>query len=305
VSAAATAPAGLAPTVGAPVRRRLSAGRGRGGLWRALLADPPALVAVLFIALVGAAAAAAPVLAPGDVNAPDFGARLVTPFSPGHPAGTDQLGRDVLGRLVHGARVSLVVGFLSVLAAAAVGVVAGVLAGFYGGWLDALLMRLVDVQLAFPFILLALVVNAIIGLGLQNIVVSLVVAGWVEYARVARGEVLVVREREFIQAARLLGCPDGRLLSRHVLPNIATPLLVTGTLQVAQFILAEASISFLGFGVQPPTPAWGSMVSESLDYLFSAWWLITPPGLALAALALAVNVAGDWLRDALDPRLQV
>jgi peptide/nickel transport system permease protein len=149
------------------------------------------------------------------------------------------------------------------------------------------------------------VVNAIIGLGLQNIVVSLVVAGWVEYARVARGEVLVVREREFIQAARLLGCPDGRLLSRHVLPNIATPLLVTGTLQVAQFILAEASISFLGFGVQPPTPAWGSMVSESLDYLFSAWWLITLPGLALAALALAVNVAGDWLRDALDPRLQV
>ena len=292
------------PAVGAPVPLRRALRRGTGGLGHALAADRAALVSVLFIAAVAAGAVGAPALAPGDVNAPDFGARLAPPFSPGHPAGTDPLGRDVLGRLVYGARVSLAVGLLGVLAAAAIGVVAGVLAGFYGGWLDALLMRLVDVQLAFPFILLALVVNAIIGLGLQNIVVSLVAAGWVEYARVARGEALVVREREFVQAARLLGCPDGRLLRRHVLPNVATPLIVTGTLQVAQFILAEASISFLGFGVQPPTPAWGSMVSEGLDYIFSAWWLITLPGLALAALALAVNVAGDWLRDALDPRLQ-
>jgi peptide/nickel transport system permease protein len=190
-----------------------------------------------------------------------------------------------------------------VICAALIGVPIGMLAGYFGGWLDVILMRLVDVQLSFPFILLALTINAILGLGLRNIIITLVIAGWIEYARVARGETLVVREKEFVQAAHLTGCGSPRIFVRHILPNIITPLIVIGTLQVARFIIAEASISFLGFGVQPPTAAWGSMVSEGLDYIFSAWWLITLPGLALAFVALAVNITGDWLRDTLDPRI--
>jgi peptide/nickel transport system permease protein len=177
-------------------------------------------------------------------------------------------------------------------------------AGFFGSWFDTILMRLADVQLSFPFILLALTINAILGLGLRNIVITLVIAGWIEYARIARGETLVVREREYIQAAHVIGVSRVRMFIVHVLPNIITPLIVISTLQVARFIIAEASISFLGFGVQPPTPAWGSMVSEGLDYIFSAWWLITLPGLALALLSFAVNITGDWLRDTLDPRIQ-
>ncbi|MDP9355441.1 MAG: ABC transporter permease, partial [Chloroflexota bacterium] len=202
------------------------------------------------------------------------------------------------------ARVSLTVGFVAVFLSAVIGVPIGMLAGYFGGWLDLVLMRLADVQLSFPFILLALTINAIIGLGLQNIIITLVIVGWVEYARIARGEILVTREREFVQAATLVGCSHARILARHLFPNIVTPLIVIGTLQVARFIIAEASISFLGFGVQPPTPAWGSMVSEGLDYIFAAWWLITFPGLALALVALAVNATGDWLRDTLDPRLK-
>lgn len=271
---------------------------------RALVRDRFALVAVAFLAVVAGAAMIAPLVVPDTVNNPDFRARLAPPLSEGHLLGTDQLGRDVFDRMLLGARISLAVGFVTVFFAALVGVPVGMLAGYFGGWFDLLLMRLVDVQLSFPFILLALVINAIIGLGLRNIIITLVIVGWVEYARVARGEVLVAREREFVQAARLVGCAHARIIFRHLFPNIATPLIVVGTLQVARFIIAEASISFLGFGVQPPTPAWGSMVSDGLDYIFSAWWLITLPGLALALVALAVNTTGDWLRDTLDPRLK-
>lgn len=271
---------------------------------RALIRDRWALVAVTFLAIVILAAVLAPLLVPDTVNNPDFRARLKPPLTPDHLLGTDQLGRDVFDRMLLGARVSLTVGFVAVFLSAVIGIPIGMLAGYFGGWLDLVLMRLADVQLSFPFILLALTINAIIGLGLQNIIITLVIVGWVEYARIARGEILVTREREFVQAATLVGCSHARILVRHLLPNIVTPLIVIGTLQVARFIIAEASISFLGFGVQPPTPAWGSMVSEALDYIFAAWWLITFPGLALALVALAVNATGDWLRDTLDPRLR-
>ena len=270
---------------------------------RALVKDPWAMFAIAFLVVVTAVALIAPIIVPDDVNSPNFGARLVPPLTDGHIAGTDQLGRDVWDRMLLGARISLFVGFATVLCAALIGIPVGMLAGYHGGWLDTILMRLVDVQLSFPFILLALTINAILGLGLRNIIITLIIAGWIEYARVARGETLVVREREFVQAAHLNGAGSGRIFLRHVFPNIITPLIVIGTLQVARFIIAEASISFLGFGVQPPTPAWGSMVSEGLDYIFSAWWLITLPGLALALVALAVNITGDWLRDTLDPRI--
>jgi peptide/nickel transport system permease protein len=281
--------------------------RARSGgrmMLRALWADKWVLLMVIFLLAMALAAIFAPVVATGNIRDPDYAVRLVPPLTEGHIAGTDQLGRDVFSRIIYGARISLMVGFVSVVIAATVGVTAGLISGYYGGWIDSVIMRLVDVHLAFPFILLALTINAIIGLGVRNIIISLAIAGWVEYARIARGEVLVVREREFTQAARLMGASNNRIIWRHILPNITTPLLVTATLQVAQFIIAEASISFLGFGVQPPTPAWGSMISDGLDYIFTSWWLITLPGIALALVVLAVNLVGDWLRDVLDPRLR-
>lgn len=271
---------------------------------RPLLRDKWATGSVIFLLIIVLVAITANLFVPDNINSPNFGSRLLPPLTDGHIAGTDQLGRDVFGRLMLGSRISLIVGFGTVFFALLIGIPIGMVAGYFGGWFDAILMRLVDVQLSFPFILLALVINAILGLGLRNILITLVIVGWIEYARIARGETLIVREREYIQAAHLMGAREWVVLFRHILPNITTPLIVIGTLQVARFIIAEASISFLGFGVQPPTPAWGSMVSEGLQFILSAWWLITLPGMLLALVALAVNITGDWLRDVLDPRIR-
>jgi peptide/nickel transport system permease protein len=251
------------------------------------------------------AAAGAPWLAPDDPLRADLARSLRPPGTPGHPLGTDQLGRDLLSRILYGARLSLFIGGCTVLATAVAGGALGLVAGFVERWPSAAIMRLADVQLSFPFILLALTINAIVGLGLRNIIFSLSAAGWVVYARVVRGEVLSVRQRDFIQAAAALGVGRGRLLLRHVLPNVAPSIIVVASLQFSQFIVAEAAISFLGFGVQPPTPAWGSMLSESRDFLYVAWWLGALPGLALALTALGINLLGDWLRDRLDPKLRV
>jgi peptide/nickel transport system permease protein len=250
-------------------------------------------------------ALAAPLLTPHDPLQGDFSASLRPPGSPGHPLGTDQLGRDLLARVLYGARIALFIGLCTVAVTAVIGGVVGLVAGFFGGWVSAALMRLADVQLSFPFILLALTINAIVGLGLRNIIISLSAAGWVVYARVVRGEVLSVRQREFVQAAAALGTGGSRLLCRHVLPNVAPSIVIVASLQFSQFIVAEAAISFLGFGVQPPTPAWGSMLSESRDFLYVAWWLAACPGAALALTALGVNLVGDWLRDVLDPKLRI
>jgi peptide/nickel transport system permease protein len=251
------------------------------------------------------AAVAAPVVAPHDPVASDFAAGLKPPGTPGHPWGTDQLGRDLLSRVLYGARIALFIGFCTVLVTAVVGGLLGLLAGFFGGWPGTVLMRIVDVQLSFPFILLALTINAIVGLGLRNIIISLSAAGWVVYARVVRGEVLSVKQREYVQAAQALGTGRARILFRHVLPNVAPSIVIVASLQFSQFIVAEAAISFLGFGVQPPTPAWGSMLSESRDFLYVAWWLAAFPGGALALTALGINLVGDWLRDVLDPKFRV
>jgi peptide/nickel transport system permease protein len=251
------------------------------------------------------AAVAAPVLAPHDPVKGDFSQGLKPPGTPGHLLGTDQLGRDTLSRVLYGARVALFIGLCTVLLTALVGGLLGLLAGFFGGWPGNALMRLCDVQLSFPFILLALTINAIVGLGLRNIIVSLAAAGWVVYARVVRGEVLSVKQRDYVQAAAALGTGRSRILFRHVLPNVAPSIIIVASLQFSQFIVAEAAISFLGFGVQPPTPAWGSMLSESRDYLYVAWWLAAFPGAALALTALGINLVGDWLRDVLDPRFRV
>jgi peptide/nickel transport system permease protein len=260
------------------------------------------------VALVGTtllAAAAAPVLSPQDPLSTDFARSLRPPGSAGHPLGTDQLGRDLLARVLYGARLALFIGACTVLMTAVAGGLLGLVAGFVERWPSAALMRLADVQLSFPFILLAMTINAIVGLGLRNIILSLSAAGWVVYARVVRGEVLSVKQREYVQAAAALGVGRARMLFRHVLPNVAPSIIVVASLQFSQFIVAEAAISFLGFGVQPPTPAWGSMLAESRDFLYVAWWLAAFPGAALALTALGVNLLGDWLRDTFDPKLRI
>lgn len=246
----------------------------------------------------------APYLAPYHPTAAAF-AVVLKPPNPQHPFGTDQLGRDVLSRVIFGARIALFVGVTTVLVAGLVGCTVGLLSGYLAGWVDAAVMRIADVQLSFPFILLALTVNAIIGGGLRNIILSLAITGWPLYVRVVRGEVLALRTREYVQAAVATGAPTWRIIVRHLLPNVMTPIIVISTLQVSQFIIAEATISFLGFGIQPPTAAWGTMVSDGRNYIFFAWWLSAFPGAALALTALGVNLAGDWLRDTLDPRLRV
>jgi peptide/nickel transport system permease protein len=256
-------------------------------------------VAAVFVAV------AAPWLTSHDPLRADFAASLKPPGTPGHPLGTDQLGRDLLARVLHGARLALFIGVCTVVVTAIAGSLLGLVAGFVECWPAAVLMRLADVQLSFPFILLALTINAIVGLGLRNIILSLSAAGWVVYARVVRGEVLSVKQRDFVHAAAALGVGRGRLLFRHVLPNVAPSIIVVSSLQFSQFIVAEAAISFLGFGIQPPTPAWGSMLSESRDFLYVAWWLAAFPGIALALTALGVNLLGDWLRDTFDPKLRV
>jgi len=269
-----------------------------------LLKSPTGLLG--FIIVIGAifAAFAAPYISPHDPVEANRPNRLQPPLSPGHLLGTDQAGRDLLSRVIYGARVSLFVGFFAVIAAGIVGTALGMVAGYFGGWIDTVISRLVDVWLSFPFILLALTVNALLGMGLRNIVITLILTGWVTYARLVRGEVLSIKEKEYIEGARAIGQSTLPIIVRHVLPNVFTPIIIMCSLQMSQVIVAEATISFLGFGVQPPTPAWGNMLSAGREYLLNAWWMTTFPGAALALTALGVNLFGDWLRDTLDPRLQ-
>jgi peptide/nickel transport system permease protein len=269
-------------------------------------------VALLGLAVVVASTALAvlaPALAPDDPVRNDLLERLTPPMwldggSARHPLGTDTLGRDVVSRLLYGARVSLIVGFSAVVVAGALGVLLGLLAGYYGGRLDDLLMRVGDVQLAFPALVLAIAVLAVLGSGLVNVVVVLGVTGWVTYARIARAETLSLRHREFVESARALGAGDPAILWRHVLPNVLPPLVVVATFSVARTIIAEASLSFLGLGLPPPAPSWGAMLDEGRNYLTTGWWLALFPGLAILAVVLGINVVGDWLRDALDPRVE-
>jgi peptide/nickel transport system permease protein len=204
--------------------------------------------------------------------------------------------------MVYGARVSLLVGVVSVMISGTLGVSLGLLTGYFGGWFDDLLMRLADIQLAFPFILLMLAVLAVIGPGLRNLIIVLGITGWVTYARVVRGQVLSLREKEFIEAARSIGVKDARIIFRHIMPNLLGPVIVIASFAVASTIISEASLSFLGLGVKPTTPTWGMMLSEGREYVRNAWWLTTLPGLAIAITVLGINMLGDWLRDVLDPR---
>lgn len=262
-------------------------------------------IGLFMLVVMTVCAVAAPLIAPHDPNAQDILNRLVKPFS--EPSeyllGSDQLGRDILSRLIYGSRVSLLVGLSSVLIAGVVGIVLGLLSGYYGGRIDSIISWLANVQLSFPFILLVIALVAVIGAGLLNVIIVLGLASWVVYQRVVRGEVLVIREREYVEAARVIGARDAQIIVRHVLPNVLTPMIVIGTLQIGQMIIAEAALSFLGLGVQPGIPSWGSMLADGRSYLTVAWWVATIPGLAIVVTVLAINLLGDWLRDELDPRL--
>jgi peptide/nickel transport system permease protein len=254
-------------------------------------------------------ALAAPVLSPHNPLAQDLERRAAVPTLSltglgAHPLGNDQLGRDILSRIIYGSRVALGVGIVAVVLGGTIGVGLGITAGYFGGWSDRVIMRVADIQLAFPFILLAIAIIAVAGPGLGKLIAVLALSGWVTYARVVRSEVLSVREREFVQAARAIGLRDARIILRHILPNVAAPIIVVSTLELARVVILEAALSFLGLGVQPPTPSWGRMLADGRDFLATAWWISTSPGLAIMALVLGVNLVGDWLRDVLDPRIR-
>jgi len=270
---------------------------------------PLSTIASAVLLLLLLAAALATVIAPFDPSAQDLSVRLKPPTwlvdgSPDHWLGTDSLGRDVLSRLIIGSRISVTVGVVAVSISGVVGTTIGIVAGYFGGLTDQALMRLADIQLAFPSILLALAILAVVGPGFLNVLLVLGATGWVSYARVIRAQVLSLREREYVLAARALGAGAGLILVRHILPNALSPLIVIATLQVASVVIAEASLNYLGVGVPVETVTWGGMLSDGQLYLATAWWLAVFPGLAIMVTVLSVNLLGDALRDILDPRLR-
>jgi peptide/nickel transport system permease protein len=269
-----------------------------------------ALGAVIFILFL-LIALLAPVLAPHDPARQNLERRLAPPIGLGrenasleHPLGNDNLGRDILSRLLVGSRVSLVVGVSTILLAGSAGSLIGAVAGYYRGRLDNTVMRLVDIWMAFPSLLLAIAFGAALGPGLFNLVLALALTTWVVYCRVVRAEVLSIRERDFVLAAHTLGASDLRIISRHVFPNVLAPILVISTLQMGVVIITEASLNFLGVGVQSSVPTWGGMLSDGREFMRDAWWLATFPGIAISIVVWGVNLMGDGLRDALDPRLR-
>jgi len=265
--------------------------------------------AAALVLLVTVIAAAFPyALAPHDPFAQDLARRLRPPAIfprglPGYWLGTDQLGRDLLARIILGARVTLLISLSAVAVGAVVGVLAGLAAGFRGGWLDGVVLRLIDVQLAFPLVLLVIAVVSVIGPSLPNLVLIMGISGWPRFARLVRGSVLTVRTLDYIEAAQSIGASSLRVILRHVLPNVLSAIIVYASFEVSRMILLEATLSFLGLGVQPPTPSWGGMIDDGRRYIGITWSLSLSPGVAIAAVIFACNVLGDELRDALDPQV--
>ena len=264
----------------------------------------------LFIVLVWILCAVfAPFISPHAPEAVDIMQRMKPPAwqdggSMEHVLGTDEMGRDVLSRLIYGARISLVIGVCSVVVGMTIGVVLGLLAGYIGGWVDAVIMRLVDMMLAFPFTFLALCLVAVLGSSLENVIIVLGITGWASYTRTVRAQVLSVREREFIRASTTIGCKDGRILFKHILPSVIDSAIILATMEMGSAILSEASLTFLVKGVPPSIPTWGNMISSGRQYIYTAWWLTTLPGLAIFIVCLGINFIGDWARDIRDPRLR-
>ena len=268
------------------------------------------VAAAAVLLLIVATAVFAPYVAPHDPLAVNIRHRLAPPAwmeggTSAHLLGTDQIGRDLLSRMIYGGRVSLLVGITAVLMASTIGVLLGLTAGYFRGNIDWAIMTVVNVMLTFPFVLLALAVIAVLGASLKNMILVLGVAGWPIYARVVRAETLALREREFVLAARALGMSHLRLMFLQIAPNLTSVIVVIATLQVAQVIIAESFLSFLGLGIQPPTPAWGNMLGEGRVYMLNSWWIATFPGLAIFITTLVINLMGNALRDWLDPHLKL
>ncbi|HET8591970.1 MAG TPA: ABC transporter permease [Nakamurella sp.] len=302
----------MAATADAAAPARATASRvSSRSMWvavrRALRRNKIAQVAVGILAIVVIIGIFGPWIAPHDPTAQDLTARLSPPFwaeghAPGHLLGTDSLGRDVLSRIIYGARISLLVGVAATLLSGVIGTVIGIVAGYYRRWLDVIFMRLADIQLAFPTILLALTVVVVLGPSLWFVILVLGFTGWVSYARVIRSEVLSLRSREYVTAARAIGDSDLQIMWRHLRPNVLAPLATIATLQVASMIIAEASLSYLGLGVPPTVPTWGGMLSDGQLYIRTAWWISVFSGAAIMLTTLAINITGDMLRDVADPK---
>ncbi|MBN8892785.1 MAG: ABC transporter permease [Rhodospirillales bacterium] len=274
-----------------------------GNLLPGKLAKLAAAAVLAFVLM----AAAAPLLAPHDPAATDLFRRLQPPgwMAEGdwaYPLGCDALGRDILSRIIYGARVSIFIGVVVVLIATAIGIAAGLAAGYLRGWVDRVVSGLIDILLGFPYLIFAVGLMAMMGPGVLNMVMALAYKEWVVPARVVRGETLAARETEYVEAARAMGASSTYIMAREVLPNILSPVIVVASVRIAQVIILEASLSFLGLGVQPPTASWGSMVADGRGYILDAWWVSTFPGLAILLLVLSINVASQAVRDAMDPR---
>ena len=279
-------------------------------IWIGLRHRPLALLGGIVVLVYLLAALFAPQITSHDPTLGNLRQRLLPPAwqeegNPEFPLGTDDQGRDLLTRIIYGARVSLAVGLLSVGVSVGLGVALGALAGYYRGLLDQILSRFADLLLAFPFLIFAIGVMAFLGPGFTNLIAALIFKGWVEFFRLVRGEMMAEKPKEYVEAARVVGQSDPAIIASEILPNTIQSVFVLGTLRVGFMIIMEASLSFLGLGIQPPTPAWGSMVANGRDYLLTAWWVSTLPGIAIVILVLAINLFGEGLRDILDPRLKV
>jgi ABC-type dipeptide/oligopeptide/nickel transport system permease subunit len=279
------------------------AARDQRGAWRQLRQHKTALLGLIVLGAFLVVTSLAPAVLPYDPNAADLD-HVLQPPALTHPFGTDHLGRDLLTRVVYGTRVSFLIGILAVMLSASVGVPVGLLSGVRGGLVDLGVQRFVDLLLAFPGFLLALTLIAVLGVGVTNVVISVGLAAVPLYIRLVRGVALSVKEHAYIEAARAAGAGEGRILVRHVLPNCLAPLIVQSTLRMGDAILTAAGLGFLGLGVKPPTPEWGTMLGEGQSYVFSSWYIATFPGLAIFLAVIAANLLGDGLRDALDPRLK-
>jgi peptide/nickel transport system permease protein len=287
--------------------RREAQGRPMRRLFEELWRDKAGFTGMAMIALLIFTAAAAPLVSPHAPTAQDLRARLVPPvWEPNgswkHVLGTDHLGRDVLSRVIHGSRVSLTVGAAVVLLAGTFGVVLGLIAGYCGGRIDSLIMRWIDTQVAFPGLLIALIILAVIGPSMLTVILVLSLNGWMVYGRLTRGAVLSVRQTPYVEAAEMIGCSAVRVVFRHILPNLTSPLLTLAILEFARIVLAEAALSFLGMGIQPPATSWGLDVATGKNYMFRAWWLVTFPGVAISLTVLAVNLVASWMRLISDPQ---
>lgn len=286
----------------APPKKRLR-------IWSRLFKSKTGTLGLIIVLGMVFMAVFAPYLAPHDPGKTDVAKRLIPPVwmekgNPDYPLGTDNLGRDVLSRIIYGSQVSLLVGVCAVVVAGVIGLLIGLISGYYGGWLDAVLMRTTDAFLAIPNILFTLVILAVMGPSLLTLIFVLGVTNWTTYARVVRSEVLSIKERDFVRAARAIGAKDIRIILTHILPNVVSSFIVISTLSVATTIILEASLSFLGLGIQPPTVSWGGMLSDGRQYLATSWWVATFPGIAITLTVLGIIFLGDFLRDVLDPRMK-